>query len=385
MSDPLDLVRDLAPMVEHRPELVERVRNDLMATIDQATPHHASTPVGPPDRRRVHRRWASLAAAAVVSTTAAAGWALTRTDADSTAVQCPGNTIIDAVTGDPVIDCSNEWRRSNGTEPPAMVAYDNGNGGVTVLAASDTVPDRFTELEPGSVQTTDLIQLSAALGDVGNGLTSGCYDEGAARGIVRSVLDQVGLASWTVLIDDTRPPDGDARCADFVVDAANDQVRLIGIERAMTAAHPYRSYATALAERLAAVCTSLEDAAALTRSLAAQTTVIVDGARIDVTEGSGGPRRQRGRGPHRRLHPLGRQRRRTRRGHAPRTDRLSGAPLPDRAAGSGRQPAGRGSEPIAESAPTVRAVRLAEPRRWLRIGRPRRAWGGWPWCALASC
>ena len=287
MSDPLDLVRELAPAAEHQPELIERVRNDLMATINETAPHHNSPPANPPKGRRVRRRWMIPAAAAIVLTTAAAAWALTRTSADSTTLQCPDNAIIDAVTGDPVTDCSNEWRRSNGTEPPDMVAYDNGNGGVTVLAATQSVPEGFVELEPGPFQNTDLIQLEAALDDAGSGLASSCYDEPTAHDIARHELDRLGLASWTVAVDETRPPDGDSRCAYFVVDPSIQQVQLIGIEQATPGSNPYQPYAAALADQLEATCMTLDEAGLLARSLAAETTIVIDGTRIDFTEQAG--------------------------------------------------------------------------------------------------
>lgn len=284
MSDPLDLVRDLAPAGEHRPELVERVRNDLMATINDTTPRSNERSAPAPSGRRVRRRWLIPAAAVLVLTTAAAAWALARTSKDSTTVACPGNSIINAVTGDPITDCANEWRRSNGTQPPAMVAYDNGNGGVTVLLAADSAPDGHTELDPGPFQNTSLIQLQASLDDAGSGLSADCYDEQAARDIARNALDQLGLANWTITVDESRRPDGASLCAYFVIDPAMEHVELFGIETSTPQANPYEPYATALAEQLDATCLHLGEAASLARSLAARTVIEIDGTRIDLAE-----------------------------------------------------------------------------------------------------
>ena len=287
MSDPLDLVRDLAPTGEHRPELVERVRNDLMATINDTTPRTNPRSAPTPTGRRVRRGWLVPAAAALVLTTAAAAWALTRTSADSTTLACPGNSIIDSVTGDPITDCSNEWRRSNGTEPPAMVAYDNGNGGVSVLLATDAVPESFDELEPGPFQNTSLIQLEASLDDAGGGLSAGCYDEQAARDIARNALDGLGLSNWTITVDETRRPDGDSLCAYFDIDPIMEHVELFGITGSTPAANPYETYATVLADQLDETCLNLSEATSVARSLAAETVIMIDGTRIDLTEQAG--------------------------------------------------------------------------------------------------
>lgn len=281
MSDPLDTVRGLAPPVGAQPDLLERVRNDLMATITQPPQPDAT-----PTRRRLRRRWAISIAAAAVLTTAAGGWVILHNSSDSTGVQCPGNLVIDAVTGDPVLDCANEYRRYNETEPPPMVAYDNGRGGVVVLRESDAVPDGYTALDRGPFQNTALIELEAALGDVGTGLESSCYDQVAATEITRRELDRLGLAEWTVTVDDDRRPDGAATCAYFIVDAELQQVQLIGLPGA-NVPDPYRNYAVALDEQLSASCAGLEEAAELVRTLAADTDIVVDGTRIDFTEQAG--------------------------------------------------------------------------------------------------
>ena len=280
MRDPLDIVRDLAPQVGAQPELLERVRKDFMATITQS-PEAASSP------KRRRRRWAIPIAAAAVLSTAAAGWAILHDSSDSTALQCPGSVVIDAVTGDPVLDCSNDWRRYNETEPPSMVAYDDGRGGVAVLVEGEPVPDGYTALEPGPFQNTALIELEAALGDVGTGLESGCYDDVAAAEITRRELDRLELAGWAVTVDDGRRPDGSSTCAYFIVDAALQQVQLIGVPDESNAPDPYGAYSAALNEQLNADCVDLEDAADLARMLAADTEIVVDGTRIDFTEEAG--------------------------------------------------------------------------------------------------
>lgn len=281
MSDPLDIVQDLAPPVGTKPELLERVRKDLMKTITQPSRPDAGSVL-----RRTRRRWAAPIAAALLLATAAAGWALLRDISDSTELQCPGNVIIDSVTGDPVLDCSNEWRRSNETEPPPMIAYDNGRGGVVVLPEGDSMPDGYTALDPGPFQNAALIELEATLGNVGTGLESGCYDDVAATRIAQGELDRLELAQWTITVDEDRRPDGYSTCAYFIVDAALQQVQLIGLP-GVTAPDPYSAYAAALDEQLDAACIGLEEAADLARTLAASTEIVVDGTRIEFTEEAG--------------------------------------------------------------------------------------------------
>jgi hypothetical protein len=73
-------------------------------------------------------------------------------------------------------------------------------------------------------------------------------------------LDRLGFATWTVTVDETQPPDGDSRCAYFVVDPSIEQVQLIGIERGTTASNPSYPYAAALADLLEETCMSLDEA-----------------------------------------------------------------------------------------------------------------------------
>jgi len=279
MSDPLDIVRGLIPPVGSQPELLERVRNDLMATITRAS---RPDPVFAP--RRTRRRLAIPIAAAIVLSLTAAGWAVLRDSSDSTDLVCPGNLVIDAVTGDPVLDCANEWRRANGTEPPPMVAFDNGRGGVAVQVAGDAVPDGYTALDPGAFQNAVLIELESSLDDVATGLESGCYDDVAATEITRQELDRLGLAEWTITVDDDRRPDGVATCAVSIVEAELQQVQLFGIAGGGSDSNPYATYAAALEQQLSGSCVGLDEAADLARTLAASTEVVVDGTRIDFTE-----------------------------------------------------------------------------------------------------
>lgn len=268
MIDPVDVVRQVAPPVEAPPELLERVRNDLMTTINLSDHNETERP----SRRR--RRWAIPIAATAVLASAAAGWAAVRGDSStSTSLQCPGNTYVQAVIGDPVADCADVWRDINGTEPPPMTAYDNGEGGVAVLLEGEAVPDGYVALEPGPYQDTTLIELTAALGDSGSGLTSNCFDEAGARELVQRELTRLGLSDWTVTVDENRPPTGAASCAYFIAQPDQRQVQLIGMGPAPSQPSPYHLFASELDDRLNAECVGLDAAADITRSLASATDV----------------------------------------------------------------------------------------------------------------
>ena len=74
--------------------------------------------------------------------------------------------VVNALTGDPLVDCSKVWRDLYGSEPPAMVGYDDSTGRVTVLLVGDPI---------------------------GTGLRSDCKDEAQARGKIQG--DLIGW-SW---------------------------------------------------------------------------------------------------------------------------------------------------------------------------------------------
>ena len=206
MTDELDHVRDVRPSVAPpSQQLVETERTRLMTIIDRETHHETPNPTRP------RKRWLLPGAAIVALATAAAGYALTRDVGTTTEVSCPDG-IVDAVTGDPVTDCANLWRQQNGTEPPQLVAYDNQRGGIEVVPADADVPAEWTPLEAGSTQDARLIELDAALGDYGDGLHAQCYAPEAAQPVAEAALQRLGLADWSVRIDQERDG-GEGTCA----------------------------------------------------------------------------------------------------------------------------------------------------------------------------
>jgi hypothetical protein len=143
-----------------------------------------------------------LVGVALVLAGTAIGWAITATSArDTVSVQClsaGGDTIIPAVTGDPVADCAAQWRRDTGSEPPPLVAYDNGHGGITVAPADRPALPGATPLPDGATQNEAIVQVQRSLDDLVGGLNSGCFDNPTAVEMTTGILARFGMQDWTV-------------------------------------------------------------------------------------------------------------------------------------------------------------------------------------------
>src|SRR5205085_2100789 len=143
-------------------------------------------------RAQRSRRPLVLALAVVVAAaTAAAAWAILGSSAqETTSIECViagTDTIIPASSGDPAADCALQWQRDLGTTPPPLVAYDNGEGGVTVIPSGEKPQAGWTAL-PGRSQDVALIQLQESLDDYVNGLNSTCLDGAAATALAHAKL-----------------------------------------------------------------------------------------------------------------------------------------------------------------------------------------------------
>lgn len=271
MSDPIDTVRTLAPEVDPSAALLARVRSDLLAAITAD-----ATAIEPARRRRpaTKRRWLLPAAVAALLATGATAWAVTRGGGSTnTSIECPADgsnrswAVISATSGDPIADCGAEWRSLNGTEPPAMVAYAAPDGSVQVRLASQPAPDDATVLRPGVAVDTQIIRLSEALGDVGDGVTvEACPGEAEARDRVHEELDGLGLEGWRIEVRDGKPIGGKRPCAWAIVRGDDAVVELLGSE-AWPEAQPFHDYAVDLHAELADDCLDLAGAEALARDL----------------------------------------------------------------------------------------------------------------------
>ncbi len=221
---PIDSLRQLAAVSDVTAAAVFGVagREELLAEVTQL-PFGRRERVrrGTRSRRPLVLAFAVVAAAA----TAAAAWAIFGSSVrETTSIECAiagADTIIPATSGDPAADCALQWQRDLGTTPPALVAYDNGSGGVTVLPRGEKPPSGFRRL-PGGSQDVALIQLQDSLDDYINGLNSSCLDGKAATSLAQAKLAQFGFTGWTVSLRDR----GSCTNAD-IVDPAGKAVTLI--------------------------------------------------------------------------------------------------------------------------------------------------------------
>ncbi len=256
-----------------------------------------------PARVRAPRRTLVLAGVVVALGLAGVGWAVLDSIGSSTSVGCHtddgGISIVDAVTGDPVADCAAVWRRDTGGEPPPLVAYDNGTGGIEVVPEGADVHVSWRQLEPGLAQDPRLIELEAALDDHVDGLPADCHRLESARVIADREVDRLGLEGWQV-VSERRAADGAQTCASFILEPERRRVVLIPLDGARAPDDaPYRVLASRLGDALEQDCRTVASAAELTRQAAADAGIdgglvvhqVIDDtstcARADVNVGGG--------------------------------------------------------------------------------------------------
>lgn len=254
------------------------LRQTLFDTITSQAPPPAParTRAWSPTRSRRPRRLVVVTAMVAALGLATIGWAVMRGGdvATSTAVGCHlpdgGVTVVDGVTGDPVEDCSRLWRRMTGAPAPQLVAYDNGSGGIEVLAATEQVPDEWVVLGPGAVQDPALIELEAALADIATGLGSECHQLEGGRAVARRELDRLGLTDWSVVAE-RGDADGTNTCMFAIVEPLRQRVQLVPLQEvAVRDDDPLRAFARGVHDLLAQECLTTPDAAAQVDHVARQ-------------------------------------------------------------------------------------------------------------------
>jgi hypothetical protein len=232
--DEIDLIRRMSaeppdPDVDAR----HRIAAPLMDRIEAAAPRR---------KRRSSRSVTVVLVAATIGITGGAiAWALSDGSVrDTVSVQCliRGNdAIIPATTGDPVQDCAANWRRSTGSNPPELVAYENGLGGITVMAADQAPLPGATAMPSGATQNLSLVAVQQSLDDYVSGLNSGCYDSATAAEMTQQTLTRFGLTDWTISSETDVVPTSKAspvqgtaeRCMNLaVLDPATQTVELHG-------------------------------------------------------------------------------------------------------------------------------------------------------------
>ena len=236
---------------------------------------------------RLSRRTFVLVAALTLAALATVGWAVSNLmtpTTSSVACHLPDGavSVIPPVTGDATVDCAAHWARETGAQPPELVAYDNGNGGIEVVPASTEPSEGWAELEPGVTQDPAVVELEAALDDHVSGLRTDCHLVDEARQVVDRELDRLGLAGWSVVVERGRA-DGTDTCTYFLIDARQQTVALIPIERLVApGGTPAGRFADGLGRAFTDDCMTLDQAARRVSEVAAESNI--DPAGLVVNE-----------------------------------------------------------------------------------------------------
>ncbi len=258
-SDPIHLIRTANPVPD--PDRMPDGPETLMEEILGMT----STQ---PQRRKRRRRVPILVLAlvgTVIGTAAAAS--LFINPGETTRIACGGENIISARSGDPVADCAAELDRL-GIEHGELIAYANGNGGVTVV---DGETPGLTPLGDDFRQDLAVIRLSEMLNDHVDGLDSGCYNAADAVNLARSSMKVLGL-DWPVTTREATS--GDTRCAvGFVVEDEHRVIIAMDVgpspdEYAAAEEPPYTPFIDQLAQVVSDDCLSLDEAVPMADQLA---------------------------------------------------------------------------------------------------------------------
>lgn len=264
-ASPIDSLRRLAPVSDREAAAVfgPAAQEELLRGVTSLPFGHTRRPEQATRRRRPLVLALALVVAAV---TAAAAWAVFGSSAqETTSIECViagTDTVVPASSGDPAADCALQWQQDLGTTPPPLVAYDNGNGGVTVLPRNQNAPAGFERL-PGGSQDVALIQLQESLDDYVNGLNSRCLDGAAATALAQARLTQFGFLGWTVAVRN----EGSCTNSD-VVDPTSKTITLIASAVATDPGTAFRKLAARL-RPLTKSCESLPAATAAVRTAAA--------------------------------------------------------------------------------------------------------------------
>lgn len=214
--DPLHLLREADPARRFDLEDIDPSAHDTL---------RAAIPIIQRRDQPKSRRWPRLAAAGVVVVAlAGASYGVIAPrlgETDGTNCYIDGGILhISSLTGDPVTDCAQQWRRSGKNPPTDLVAFRDDGGAVGVTARGQVPPD--SDLIPaGTAQDGSLIELNSSLQDIVDGPEGRCTPGADAAAYARTELDRLGHRDWTVGRDD------DATCAALVIGPDSQTVSVI--------------------------------------------------------------------------------------------------------------------------------------------------------------
>ena len=274
MDDEIEILRSLQPRVNPLSSLsLEEKRSELMAVITNLTtgtndlrPVGAGLSTTAPARRAPRRRaWVAAAAALVTLGGSAAAFAvITHDPASTTSVAC-GDVFVDAVSGDPVADCADVWRRTKGAEPPPLAAYRTSDGGITVIPADAMAPGGWERVAEGFRQDGRLIELTSTLDDVGAGLASDCLPLDRAQPIAEQAISNLKLTGWRAMAENGSA-DGRQTCTVPIVEPDQYRVLLVPVAPGTGGdLEAVRVMAKGLQARLGDTCVPLKRGAEIAR------------------------------------------------------------------------------------------------------------------------
>lgn len=185
--------------VQLREELLARVVTEPRP--GPATARADAVPV----RRRARRVVAWTAGLSLVAATAAAGygaWLRLHPDQNTTVtcqVRPDAYSVPATSSGDPVADCTAQWRLEfAGTPVPDLAAFVSDRGEIVVRPAGWPVPEGWRALPAGFRLDTAVLAAERALTDQLHGLADRCLDEQAAERWALAELADRGLTGWRV-------------------------------------------------------------------------------------------------------------------------------------------------------------------------------------------
>ena len=265
-----DALRRLAPVSDTEAATVFGMtgREELLADL-------IALPLGGGARPRPatrHRRLVlAVAVVAVAAIATAATWVVLNNAParETTSVECVikgVDTIIPSTSGDPAHDCAVEWKRELGSAAPALVAYDNTSGGVTVLPRGAKPPAGWKTLKS---QDVALIQLQNSLDDYVRGLYSSCLDARAATALTTQKLAEFGFTGWAVtLASGGSQPVGVSTCIGAAYVDATDRTVTLGRYGVPSGPPDQRTQLAAKLRPIAQRCDSLQGAVMSVRDAA---------------------------------------------------------------------------------------------------------------------
>jgi hypothetical protein len=208
-TDPLALFAALDP-VDEESLAATSAHGPAQATLAEIVAGQRSVVRLLPSRRAQHRRWTmTVGAAALMASTAAAAWIVTRPADNPLAIACYAQPSLQGeIAGvtpsetDPIEACANVWRNGafSGRGPvPPLIGCVNRRGIAAVFpSASPAFCDTlgFDRLGDAPPSDAPIITLQGALSEAFR--ARGCILPEEAVGLVRSELDRRGLTDWRI-------------------------------------------------------------------------------------------------------------------------------------------------------------------------------------------